>query len=307
MDKNKILTWPPAVMLIAFVCAMLWGSAFPLLKIGFSILNIENNTGGKLFFAAYRFLLAGVILFLVLLFCKKPLKLPAGKDYLTLLLLGLLQTTIQYFFFYIGISNTTSMKASIITGSGSLFLAGFSHFLLKDDKLTPVKITGLLLGFIGIIVVNFNVELFTLDFRLTGEGFIILTSLSSISALFIVKKTSSRIYPPVLSAYQLTFGGIVLFAVASLFEKPSVIEFSAELVFLLLYLSVATATAFSLWYMLIKHNKLTSIAVYRFLIPVCGAFLSVAILDSESFTWLSLLSLIFVSYGMIVTSTDKTK
>lgn len=307
MDKNKILTWPPAVMLIAFVCAMLWGSAFPLLKIGFSILNIEQNTGGKLFFAAYRFLLAGIILFLVLLFCKKPLKLPAAKDYLTLLLLGLLQTTIQYFFFYIGISNTTSMKASIITGSGSLFLAGFSHLLLKDDKLTPVKITGLILGFIGIIIVNFNIELFTLDFRLTGEGFIILTSLSSVSALFIVKKTSLRIYPPVLSAYQFIFGGIVLFAIACMFEKPSVIEFSADLVFLLLYLSVATATAFSLWYILIKYNKLTSIAVYRFLIPVCGALLSAAILDSESFTWLSLLALIFVSYGMITTSTDKTK
>ncbi|MGB5156776.1 DMT family transporter [Desulfobacterium sp. N47] len=305
MDKNKILTWPPAVMLIAFVCAMLWGSAFPLLKIGFSILNIENNTGGKLFFAAYRFLSAGIILFLVLLLCKKQLILPAGKDYLTLLLLGLLQTTIQYFFFYIGISNTTSMKASIITGSGSLFLAVSSHLWLKDDRLSPVKITGLILGFIGIIIVNFNHKQFGLDFRLSGEGFIILTSLSSISALFIVKKISLRIYPPLLSAYQLTMGGIVLFGIACLFEKPSVIEFSTELVLLLLYLSAATATAFSLWYMLIKHNKLTSIAVYRFLIPVCGAFLSAAVLDSESFTWLSILSLALVSYGMITTSREK--
>ncbi|MBU3947735.1 MAG: DMT family transporter [Proteobacteria bacterium] len=284
---------------------MLWGSAFPLLKIGFSILDIEKNTGGKLFFAAYRFLSAGIILFLVLLFCRKPLKLPAGKDYFTLLLLGLLQTTIQYFFFYIGISNTTSMKASIITGSGSLFLAVFSHLWLKDDRLSPVKITGLTLGFIGIIIVNFNHKQFGLDFRLAGEGFIILTSLSSISALFIVKKISTRIYPPVLSAYQLTFGGIVLFGIACLFESPSVIEFSTELVFLLLYLSLATATAFSLWYMLIKHNKLSSIAVYRFLIPVCGTFLSAAILDSESFTWLSILSLILVSYGMITTSREK--
>ncbi len=305
MNKDKILTWPPAVMLIAFICAMLWGSAFPLLKIGFSILHIEKNTGGKLFFAAYRFLSAGIILFLALLFCKKPLKLPAGKDYLTLFIIGLLQTTFQYLFFYIGISNTTSMKASIITGSGSFFLAAFSHFWLKDDRLTPVKITGLIVGFIGIIIVNFNNERFGLNFRLTGEGFIILTSLSSVSALFIVKKISSRIYPPVLSAYQLTFGGIVLFAIASLFEKPSVIEFSSELVFLLLYLSIATATAFSLWYMLIKYNKLTSIAVYRFLVPVCGAFLSAVILDSESFTWLTILSLVLVSYGMITTSMEK--
>ena len=304
MDKQKLLTWPPAVIFIAFVCAMLWGSAFPILKIGFLFLDIEKNTGGKIYFAAYRFLFAGLIIFAFLLFSGKQIKLPHTRDYFTLLLLGLLQTTIQYIFFYIGLSNTTSMKASIITGSGSFFLAIFSHWWIKDDHLTLRKTAGLLIGFLGIIIVNFNKEQFNIDFRLTGEGFIILTSLSSVLGLLIVKKTSVRIYPPVLSAYQLTFGGVILFFIARLFESPSVIDFSPKLFFILLYLSSATATAFSLWYMLIKYNKLTNIAVYRFLIPVCGAFLSAAVLDSESFTWLSLLSLALVSYGMITTSRE---
>jgi len=151
-------------------------------------------------------------------------------------------------------------------------------------------------------MVNFNSEQLNLDFRVTGEGFIILTALSSVLGLFIVKTTSVRIYPPVLSAYQLTFGGVVLFLIAGLFEPPSIIDFSPGLLFILVYLSAATAAAFSLWYLLIKYNKLTSIAIYRFLIPVCGAFLSAVFLDSESFTWLSLLSLALVSYGMISTS-----
>lgn len=304
MNMQKLLTWPPAVIFSALICAILWGSAFPILKIGFSLLNIANSTGGKLYFAAYRFLLAGIIVFIFLLFSGKQVKLDARKDYFTLLLLGLLQTTIQYFFFYIGLSNTTGMKASIITGSGSFFLALFSHWWLKDDHLNRRKITGLILGFIGIIMVNFNSDQLNLDFRVTGEGFIILTSLSSVLGLFIVKKTSVRINPPVLSAYQLTFGGIMLFLIAFIFERPSVVVFSPELLLILLYLGAATATAFSLWYLLIKYNKLTSIAIYRFLIPVCGAFLSAAILDSESFTWLSLLSLALVSYGMITTSRE---
>jgi len=143
MNIQKFLKWPPAVIFSALVCAILWGSAFPVLKIGFSLLDIENSTGGKLYFAAYRFLLAGIIVFVFLLLSGKQVKLAGWKDYFTMLLLGLLQTTIQYFFFYIGLSNTTAMKASIITGSGSFFLALFSHWCLKDDHLTQRKSQGL--------------------------------------------------------------------------------------------------------------------------------------------------------------------
>lgn len=302
MNKQQLLTWPPAVIFLALVCALLWGSAFPTVKVGFKMLQIEQSTGGKLYFAAYRFLLAGLMIFGALVISGTSVRLPTGRDYLVVLLLGLLQTTLQYIFFYIGISNTTGMKAAIINGAGSFFLALSSHWWIKDDILTAKKNVGLVLGFMGIVLVNLKQQQFNFEFHLTGEGFVLFTAVASTAGMLLVKRNSPRISPPLLSAYQLTLGSLALLIIARILEPPGILHFSPAALFLLLYLSFVSAAAFSLWYVLVKYNHLTSIAVYRFLIPVSGTFLSAAILEEEHLTWVALLSLALVSMGMVLTS-----
>lgn len=302
MNKEQLLTWPPAVIFLALVCALLWGSAFPTVKVGFKMLQIEQSTGGKLYFAAYRFLLAGLMIFGALVISGTSVRLPTGRDYLVVLLLGLLQTTLQYIFFYIGISNTTGMKAAIINGAGSFFLALSSHWWIKDDILTAKKNVGLILGFMGIVLVNLKQQQFNFEFHLTGEGFVLFTAVASTAGMLLVKRNSPRISPPLLSAYQLTLGSLALLIIARILEPPGILHFSPAALFLLLYLSFVSAAAFSLWYVLVKYNHLTSIAVYRFLIPVSGTFLSAAILEEEHLTWVALLSLALVSMGMVLTS-----
>jgi drug/metabolite transporter (DMT)-like permease len=61
-----------------------------------------------------------------------------------------------YSFFYIGLSNTTGIKAAIITSSGSFFLVIISHYLFKNDKINIKKILGLLLGFTGVLLINLD-------------------------------------------------------------------------------------------------------------------------------------------------------
>jgi drug/metabolite transporter (DMT)-like permease len=302
MDRQRLFTWPPAVIFFALVCALLWGSAFPVLKIGFRLLDIERSTGGKLYFAAYRFFLAGLMIFAAVRLTGRSILLPRPKDYATLFLLGLLQTTFLYTFFYIGLSNTTGMKASIINGSGSFFIALSSHLWIKDDALTPKKNIGLVLGFLGIVIVNFKKSAFDFDFRLTGEGFVLLSALVSAGGMLLVKKTSPRIHPPLMSAYQLTLGSLILLLIALAVEDPAVIHFSGSTLLLLGYLSFLSAFAFSLWYVLVKYNRLTSMAMYRFLMPVCGTFLSAALLKGESLDWPAIASLTLVSVGMVLTS-----
>jgi drug/metabolite transporter (DMT)-like permease len=304
LNRNNLFSWPPAVFFWALVCALLWGSAFPLVKTGMAMLHIQHSTGGKLYFAAYRFFLAGLMIFAGLAVTGTPLRLTRRRDYGLMALTGLLQTTLQYIFFYIGLSNTTGVKASIIIASGSFFLALFSHLWFKDDPISPRKAVGLIIGFLGIVLVNLHGR--TLDFHLTltGEGFILLTALSSTLALVVVKKTAARVNPPLMSAYQLVFGSVVLFLLAMAIESPSVLMFSAASLALLGYLSFLSAAAFSLWYLLIRHNRLSSMAVYRFLIPVCAALLSVALLESEHLSWAAVTALVMVSLGIVLTARE---
>ena len=302
MEKQKILTWAPAVIFLVFICAMLWGSAFPALKAGFSLLGIENSTGGKIHFAAYRFFLAGLMVFAGVALTGRKIILPQKRDFATVWLIGLLQITIQYIFFYIGLSNSTGVKSAVIAGSGSFFLAGFSHLWIAGDRLNVKKSSGLICGFFGVVMVNVQKSGFSWEFRFLGEGFIILAVMVSAIAALVVKKSSARIHPPLLAAYQLTLGGMMLFLIALIFEPPTVIHLSKPVLLLLFYLSFVSAAAFSLWYVLIKYNQLTNIAAYRFLIPICGTFLSAMLIDSESLNFVILLSLGLVSAGMILTS-----
>lgn len=302
MDKETLLRWQPAVVCLTLVCALLWGSAFPLLKIGFGLLQIVDNTAGKLYFAGYRFLLAGAMIFAGVLAVGRPVALPRKKDYAVMLLIGLMQTTLQYTFFYIGLSFTTGIKASIITGSGSFYLALLSHWLIRDDSLSVKNMAGLVVGFVGLLVLNLKKGEISFEMSLLGEGFIFLGVFLSALATIAVKKTAVRLYPPLMVGYQLTLGAIVLLMIAAAMEPPSVLHFSPPTLMIMIYLSFVSAAAFSLWYVLVKYNDLTRMAVYRFLIPVCGTFLSAVIMETETLDWSALMALSLVCCGMVMTA-----
>ena len=304
LNRDNLFTWPPAVFFWALICALLWGSAFPLVKTGIAMLSIQDSTGGKLYFAAYRFLLAGLIIFGGVWVSGRSVVLPRLGDYGAMAVTGFLQTTLQYTFFYIGLSNTTGVKASIIISAGSFFLALCSHLFFRDDPITLRKSAGLIFGFLGILLVNLQGDGLDFHLTLTGEGFILLTALSSTLAMVVVKKVSVRVYPPLMCAYQLVIGALALFLLGLFFDPPSVIAFSGPSLGLLLYLSFLSAAAFSLWYLLIRHNRLSSIAAYRFLIPVCAVLLSVALLESEHLDWAALTALVLVCLGIVFTSRE---
>lgn len=302
MANDNWLSRAPVVVSLTLVCALLWGSAFPMLKTGYGLLQITGSTAGKLYFAGWRFLLAGAMIFAGLKILGRPLALPDKKDYLLLLLVGLLQTSLQYAFLYVGLAHTSSIKASIISGSGSFYLALLSHWMIAGDFLSFKKVVGLVTGFIGLVVLNLGKEALDFDFALHGEGFILLGVLLSAIATIVIKKATVRLHPPLMVAYQLTLGAGALLAAAAVVESPSVLAFSLPSVLILLYLSAVSALAFTIWYVLVKHNHLTKMAVYRFLIPVCGTFLSAAILPAERLGWQALVSLILVSGGMALTA-----
>jgi drug/metabolite transporter (DMT)-like permease len=121
--NNKYFTKKSYVALFAVLCSILCGSAFPVLKLSYGELNIQTtDTMGRLVFAGMRFLIASIIIFIVYKFViKKPL-LISKKNSVNALKLGLLQTVFFYSFFYIGIANTTGVKASILDAGCTFFV-----------------------------------------------------------------------------------------------------------------------------------------------------------------------------------------
>ena len=152
MNKMKLLQNKKIAYLTAIFCTLLWGTAFPFIKVGYSAFEIEeSDIGSKLIFAGMRFMLAGFMVFLFLWISKRKPPTLSKKDILPVCSLGVVQTGLQYIFTYIGIGFTSGTNTSIITACASFFTVLFVPLFFKNDRLTLMKIIGCILGFGGII------------------------------------------------------------------------------------------------------------------------------------------------------------
>lgn len=301
------LTNPVYVILTAVICSVLWGSAFPVLKISYLELGLESTDFfSKILLAGMRFFLASLMLFTLLkIVLKESLKIEK-KLMLELALLGVLQTSLQFFFFYNGLANTSGMKAAILTSIGTFFVVILAHYIYHNDKMNYRKALGLTIGFAGIFLANWG-EGFSLQFSFLGEGFLTLAGLVGAFGTILAKRLSRNIHPFLVTGWQMFVGSSLLIVLGLAGTKGTFLQFTPKAWILLFYAAFLSATAFSLWYSLLKYNKAGEISLYRFMIPVAGSFLSVIFLPEDYFTLNKLLALILVVGGIIAVNKKESK
>ncbi|MGY0692580.1 DMT family transporter [Virgibacillus sp. FSP13] len=296
---KKYLTQKWIVISIAVFCSILWGSAFPVLKISYDELQMAaDDTIAKIVFAGIRFLLAGLILLVGMLIVKPKALLVTRRQAMFLVIFGIIQTSLQYFFFYNGLANTSGMQGAVLSSSGTFFTVLLAHFFYANDRLNWAKAIGLLAGFTGVIVANWGQEM-KLSFELTGEGFMILAALTGAIGTIMAKEMAVGIHPFALTGWQLTIGSILMLTVGVPQMKPDAITFTPLGWGLLGYAAVLSAVAFALWYSLLKYNKAGEISIYKFVTPVSGAILSSIFIPGENLTVFIIGALALVAVGII--------
>lgn len=305
-EKKHILERPLVVCLGATLCCLLWGSAFPFVKIGFGRLNISSaDIPAEILYAGLRFTLAGVMTIIIASSVKKRFVRPTARAVPKIAALSLFQTILQYFFFYIGLSNTSGVKASVIEAANVFVALAVSCLIFRMEKVTAAKIVGSIIGFAGVVLVNLGGM--TMGFTLTGEGFILISTVAYAFSSVLMKKWSTEYDPLMLSGWQFLFGGIVM-AAGGFIAGGRIHGFDGVSVILLIYLAFVSSAAYSLWSSLLKHNPVSKISVYGFLNPVFGVILSAVILGEaeQAFGWKSLAALALVCVGVYIVSKPNT-
>ncbi len=298
MFDHKKFTNVKFVSAIATLCCFLWGSAFPAIKIGYGLFYIHaNDIASELLFAGYRFVLAGIFLLLLAQRSGKCIVRLSKRSILSLFILGTIQTALQYLFFYIGVANTTGVKGSVMNSTAVFFSVILAHYLYKNDKLTKTKALGCIVGFIGVILVNFNSDLLQFSFSVTGDGFVVIAALFASIAAIYAKKLTESMDVIVITGYSLFIGGILLVLLGEV-SGGQVDHFTLKSSINLIYLAVLSSVAFSLWNFLLKYNQVGRISVYNFLIPIFGSALSAIFLGETIFEIKNIVALLFVCLGI---------
>lgn len=284
--------------ILALMCCALWGSAFPCVKIGYELFRIEGS-GSQILFAGYRFFLAGVFTFILACVLEKGVITMKKSSVPYVFGQGLLQTTVQYVCFYIGLAHTTGAKGSVINASNAFFSIIAAHFLMRSEKLTWKKVAGCLVGFAGIIIINLEPGAWSSGFSLMGEGMVLVCAFSYGLSSVTLKMISDREKPVTITAYQLLFGGAVLILTGAA-AGGSVQGFALKSTLLLLYMSLLSTVAFSIWAELLKYNSVGKVAIFGFSIPVFGVAMSAIFLGEQVISVKNLIALVCVSVGIII-------
>ncbi len=253
-------------------------------------------------FAGIRFFISGLLIIPFIPNLKASM-LIAKQNFPKILLVGFVQTFLQYALFYKGINLVPGALGAMVIGSGPLFVAIVAHLLLPNDKLTRRKNISIALGLMGVVVISLGRNKMGAAGPFVGVGILILIGNNILGGLgnILVATDKRRIPPMVFSSLSMIIGGASLFILGLVTEGYQAGPFPVEYYFSLGWLSFLSAAAFSLWYTLLRRPgvKVSDLNMWKFIIPLLGAVLSWILLPDESPTSLAIVGMVLIALSLV--------
>ena len=296
--KERIFTNPVYVVLLAVFTNILWGSAWPSIKIGNAQFNV-TNMAEQILFAGYRFFGAGLVLLIVYTITQKqiPVIHKENNNRRVVFCQMIFQTFLQYMFSYIGAANISGTNSSIFSATNTFIAVILAHFVYADDKLNGKKVLACSLGFVGVLCATLGSG--TMGFSATGEGLIVMSSLAGSIGTIISKKSTKTDGAVTVTGYSLGVGGFALMVVGWIMGARLSFDSLGDVV-ILAYLMFISAVGFTLWTLLNQYNKVGRLSIFSCVVPISGTLLSGIFLKENIFQIQYLASLILITAGIYV-------
>ena len=255
--------------LAAILYVFLWAAAFVPSR-------VLAHSAPPLSILWIRFVGAGVLLFAGVRIAGLPVPRDGGT-WLRLLLLGILGNGVYLGMNYEALRHLSAGMGSIVASTNPLILALLAPWLLREP-LTARKLSGLLLGFSG-VVLAMHTRAHSQEARVQDVLLAAFGVLSFVFSNILYKRMHVRPHPLVLNAAQLFLAGVALLPVALAVEGPPRIDWTwpivASLAFLVVVLSIGASM---LWFWILHHGEASRVSAYFFLTPAFGLLLGALLL-----------------------------
>ena len=293
---NKIIKSTP---FLAILCCILWASTFVPTKIGLSYMP------SPLQFAGYTYLTAGILLLPWAHFGYKYIK-QVTKHWFLIVKIAFFSTALLYGAFYMGQNLIDGSLASLIVSAQPFFVSVLAHFMLKNEKFTPIKIFSVLLAVCGVVVVSFpsiqGVQVIGLG-ALAGILLMLLNCVSAAYANIVVSGVDYTVVDiRVLTSSQLILGGGMLLLLAGMFEDFETLPDEGEFYLAFGVMVLITIVTIVAWYMLLarKNVKVSELNMWKFLIPIFGTVESWTLLQNDTPNVYSVVGMVILTVSLLV-------
>jgi len=274
---------------------LLWGSLFPMVKLGFSAYGVEG-VADLLLFAGIRFIICGGVLSLFAALRDKKSFRSVRHALVPVLFSGVFSIVLHYGFTYTGLEWTDSSKTALIKQIGVLFYVCFSFLFIKEDKPSVKKTVAVLFGFFGIAVLNVSTEGFSFSL---GELLILCASFCTVFSNVISKRVFQRVTPITATGVSQLFGGIVLFAVGVGMGGKVSLSFGEEL-WILAYICAASIVSYGIWFTVVKNGELSKLFIIKFAEPVFACLFGALILGENIWKLQYLIAFVLIGGGILL-------
>ncbi|NJN99114.1 MAG: EamA family transporter [Anaerolineales bacterium] len=273
--------------------AALWGPSFLFIKV--AVAEIPPLT-----LAMGRVAVAGILLYLILRLQGRNLP-PLGRVWLHFAFAGLVQNAIPFVLFGWGEQYIDSALAAILNGTTPLFTLLLAHFFTSDDRLTPTKAVGTLIGFGGLALLI--APSLIGGVKATTWGLIAVAVAATCYGIAIVYgRHHLRGLPPLVApTAQMLLATLFLMPVSLGLEQPFRLAMpSWPAIASLLALGIfGTGIAFMVYYLIMERTSATYVSMVTYLVPVFGVILGVVVLG-EQLSWNAYLGCALILLGVMI-------
>lgn len=252
-------------LLVASLC-LVWGATWLFIKIGLS-------ESPPFYGAAIRFVLASAILGAIAAWRRT--KWPhGGRVWAWIVLCAFMMYAGSYAVVYFVEQHIDAALTAILFASFPFFVAVGAHFWLPGERLTILKVIGLIVGFTGVVVLFTGGATAPSTSAWWAPILMILSPLASALSNIVVKRHLTQEDPVVLNFVQMSIGVVFLMSLALGFENFADFKWNATSIGAVLFLAVfGSAFAFVALYHLLRTTSASRLSLIAFVTPVVAALL----------------------------------
>lgn len=277
------------------------GGLFLLAAIFTGGMYVANKAGllylPPVFFASLRFLIAAALLLPYVALRSEPLRPQSHIDYLTILASGGLVVAAANVFLFVGQQYTTSATAAILISLSPILTVGLAIVVFPSDHFTRRRISGIVLGFVGVGIVAHPNPSNLLSATMFGMGILFLAAVALAVGGVALRYLQSSLSPLAITAWATLVGGIAMLVLSLVQGEPvATTSWSSIALLAIVYNGViATPISYIAYFSLLDSVGPLRVNLLTYVSPLVTVFFGWLLLGEQ----LSLLTLV----GFAVIST----
>ena len=268
---------------------LIWGSSFLWIKIG-----VENITP----FVLVTVRLVGLLVVMAV----QRQSFPRDRNTIfKYIFMGVFNLVIPFMLITWGETKIDSSMAAILNGAQPLFVIVIAHFWLHDEKITLPRFGGLIIGFIGVVVlVAQDFKPGSLQGDILGQLAVVFAAISYATALTFSRKYLRGTKPVVQSTMILVVGAIIMWTLTPVVNGPLVLPSTPLTWIAVIWLGLlGLCIAYLLFFYLNNAWGPTRASLVTYIFPVVGVFLGIIFLNEQP-SWNMVFGSLLVIGGIVV-------